>query len=87
MENLNTKKYLEETKNQVLQVLDGIEIAPGTQIHTGQVGTTQIPASFPTSGEDVKDEDPDTRPHESGGKPEHPAEFYLSSKPEDMEIG
>ena len=87
MENLNTKKYLEETKNQVLQVLDGIEIAPGTQIHTGQVGTTQIPASFPTSGEDVKDEDPDTRPHESGGKPEHPAEFYLSSKPEDMVIG
>ena len=26
MENLNTKKYLEETKNQVLQILDGIEI-------------------------------------------------------------
>ena len=49
MENLNSVKYLEDIKYQVLQVLDGVEIAPGTQIHTGQDGTTLIPSSFPHS--------------------------------------
>lgn len=88
MENLNTKKYLEETKNQVLQILDEIEIAPGTQIHTGQIGTTQIPPSFPTSvNANDKDENPDVRPNENGGKPEHPVEFYDTQKPTDMEVG
>ena len=30
-------------------MLDGVEIAPGTQIYTGQDGTTLIPPPFPTS--------------------------------------
>ena len=84
MENLNTQKYLEETKNQVLQILDGMEIAPGTQIYTGQTGTTQIPPSFPISEKDESNGDPDVR--SSSGKPENPTEFY-DSKPEDMEVG
>jgi histone deacetylase 1/2 len=46
MENQNSPKYLENIRIQVLQILDSVEAAPGTQIHTGQDGTTQIPASF-----------------------------------------
>ena len=49
MENLNTPKYLEDMTNQVLMILDGVEIAPGTQIYTGQDGTTIIPGPFPHS--------------------------------------
>ena len=91
MENLNTSKYLEEIKTEVLQILDGVEIAPGTQIHTGAAGTTQIPDSFQgltTNGDDglAEESNPDKRPHESGGKPEHPAEFYNIPPPQDMEV-
>lgn len=42
MENLNSPKYLEDIRNQVLQILDGVEPV-GSQIFTGQVGTTLIP--------------------------------------------
>ena len=52
MENLNTFKYLEDMTNQVLMILDGVEIAPGTQIYTGQDGTTLIPGPFPHSVQD-----------------------------------
>jgi histone deacetylase 1/2 len=45
MENLNTPKYLEDIKNEVLQILDGVEPVSG-QIHTGQTGTTQIPGAL-----------------------------------------
>lgn len=48
MENLNTPKYLEDIRMQVLQILDGVN-APGTQIFTGQDGTTQIPGSMVSS--------------------------------------
>lgn len=43
MENQNSPKYLEDIKNQVLKILDGVEAAPGTQIFTGQAGTSIIP--------------------------------------------
>jgi hypothetical protein len=43
MENLNTPKYLDDIKTQVLRILDDVEIAPGAQIFTGQTGTSQIP--------------------------------------------
>jgi len=62
MENLNSPAYLEDVKLQVLKILDQVEIAPGTQIFTGQVGTTQIPAhldhlvSGPANSKGVKDE-------------------------------
>ena len=46
MENLNTPKYLDKVKIQVLQILDKVIAVPGTQIYTGQVGTTQIPPSM-----------------------------------------
>lgn len=43
MENLNSPKQLEDIKLQVFKILDHVEAAPGTQIFTGQTGTTQIP--------------------------------------------
>lgn len=43
MENQNSPKYLEDVRNQVLRILDGVEVAPGTQIFTGQAGTSLIP--------------------------------------------
>lgn len=46
MENLNTPKYLDEMRTEVLSILD--EVQPhGSQIHTGQAGTTQIPGQAP----------------------------------------
>lgn len=50
MQNQNSVKYLEDIKIKVLQILDGVEIAPGTQISTGQIGTTQIPSTFTNLG-------------------------------------
>ena len=45
MENQNSRRYLEDIRIQVLQVLDGVTAA-STQIHTGQTGTTIIPGSM-----------------------------------------
>ena len=92
--------------------MDGVEIAPGTQIFTGQDGTTLIPSSFPHStlnenhssgvrdsttimshdrGESRDNEnhggdlgnsmDGDQKEDESGGRPEHPSEFYALPVP------
>ena len=52
MENLNSPKYLEDMTLQCLQILDGVEIAPGTQIYTGQDGTSVIPGPFPHAVQD-----------------------------------
>ena len=46
MENLNTPKYMDDIRSQVLDILSSCEPAPGTQIHTGQAGTTQHPTSM-----------------------------------------
>ena len=100
--------------SQVLQVLDGVEIAPGTQIFTGQDGTTLIPSSFPHSSlnenysSSVRDSttimshdrgdgremnsngdvgnsmDGDVKEDESGGRPEHPSEFYALPVPSSL---
>ena len=43
MENKNSPKQLEDIKLQVFKILDNVEAAPGTQIFTGQTGTTWIP--------------------------------------------
>ena len=74
MENLNTSKYLEDMKAQVLQVLDGVQIAPSVQIHTGQDGTSQIPPPLHlhltgSAAEEealATEEDPDRRYNETG---------------------
>ena len=87
MENLNSAKYLEDMTTQVLQILDGVEIAPGTQIFTGQDGTTTIPDAFPTATQDDRERatGADTKPDETGGKPEHPAEFFAAPRSMDVE--
>ena len=54
MENQNSAKYLEDIKLQVLKILDGVESAPGTQIFTGQIGTSQIPAKFDSMTTDME---------------------------------
>lgn len=46
MENLNTPKYVDDIRTQVLDILSSCDPAPGTQIHTGQPGTTQHPTSM-----------------------------------------
>jgi histone deacetylase 1/2 len=46
MENLNSKEYLEKTRNQLLEVLRGVEPVPGTQIQTGQVESQLNPRTF-----------------------------------------
>jgi hypothetical protein len=36
-----------------MQILNEVEIAPSAQIHTGQIGTTQIPPPLPVSSKIV----------------------------------
>lgn len=63
MQNLNSPRYLEDIKLQVLQVLDGVEIAPSAPILTGQAGTTQIPGHIQSiSKTDASEGNPDARP-------------------------
>ena len=85
MENLNTPKYLEDIKVQVLNILDGVE-AVSTPIYTGQDGTSQIAPDTTTGTENVQDSElgPDER-DETGGRKEHPAEFY-EAKTTAMEV-
>ena len=45
MENQNSMKYIDGIRTQVLQILDGVE-AVGTQIFTGQIGTSLIPPNL-----------------------------------------
>ena len=67
MQNLNSPKYLEDIKMQVLQVLDGVEIAPSAPLLTGQAGTTQIPPHIQDidRGSTVES-NPDQRPVSEG---------------------
>ena len=69
MQNLNTPKYLEDIKLQVLQVLDGVD-ATSAPILTGQVGTTQTPASLQeiSSGKGSSEGNPDVRSKTDGDK-------------------
>lgn len=76
--------------------MDNIEIAPGTQIHTGQIGTSQIPDAMDIATEDMamsgkgsmdttgtglsQHAENDVRPDEHGDRKEHPSEFYSSVK-------
>jgi len=63
MLNQNSAKYLEDIKLQVLQVLDGVEIAPSAPILTGQAGTTQIPGHIQSTDKANPSEgNPDARP-------------------------
>lgn len=57
MENMNTPRYLADVKSQVFEILDSIEGAPGTQVYTGQAGTSQIPDDMDV----VIDEKPSNR--------------------------
>jgi hypothetical protein len=54
MENLNSPKYLQSICTQVLQILDTVQPV-GTQIFTGQDGTSQIPPALTgyTQSDDV----------------------------------
>ena len=51
MENLNSQRYLDDIRSEVLTILNDVEIAPSTQIFTGQIGTTQIPSAMPIKAE------------------------------------
>jgi len=62
MENLNSKEYLERTKNQLLDILREVEPVPGTQIQTGQVESSLTPKGLPA----VLD-DQDNNPYSTGG--------------------
>ena len=62
MENQNSRGYLEDTKQRLFELLRQLEPIPGTQIHTGQPGTTQVPtATGAEDGEEYKEQDPDVR--------------------------
>jgi histone deacetylase 1/2 len=76
MENLNSTTYLDNTKNQLLEILAEVEPAPGVQIQTGQVDSALHPATMDIDDSAANDEadDPDMRVMDMGRK-EHPAEL------------
>mmetsp|Transcript_4506 Transcript_4506/g.4627 ORF Transcript_4506/g.4627 Transcript_4506/m.4627 type:complete len:435 (-) Transcript_4506:28-1332(-) len=79
MDNLNSPSYLSSIRQEVFNILDSIEAVPGTQIHTGQIGTSQIPHMMDIEEEsqnEKEENNPDKRPEESGGRAEHPGELY-----------
>ena len=87
MENLNSKEYLNKTKDQLVEILREVEPVPGTQIQTGQVESSLAPRGISMDIDDQpskadggnaagSNEDPDRRSDErSDGRKEHPAEF------------
>jgi len=76
MENLNSREYLDKTKNQLLEILSHVEPAPSVQIQTGQVESALHPATMRVDESAAADEaeNPDQRMTETGRK-EHPAEL------------
>eukprot|EP00605_Chrysophyceae_sp_TOSAG23-4_P000239 GSChrysophyteH1.ASY1.ANO1.276.1 assembled CDS len=55
MQNLNSRTYLDNMTNNVLEILNKVEIAPSVPILTGQDGTTQIPGIFGEGQEEDSD--------------------------------
>jgi histone deacetylase 1/2 len=77
MENLNTTHHLETVKNQLLEVLRGVEAAPSVQIDTGSMGGG-LQAAAVDENEDEDSRDPDVRPGREGRR-EHPQEHASGS--------
>lgn len=79
MENLNSARYLEGVRADVMAILDALEIAPSAQIHTGQIGTTQIPPPFPVTSQlqpQSAGEDTAEALRENTGRAVSRSEFY-----------
>ena len=88
MENLNSREYLNKTKEQLLEILRGVEPVPSTQIVTGGVDSRIVPRGV-TSMMDVDEhckadrgngssnvDDPDQRSDDrSDGRKEHASEM------------
>jgi len=79
MQNLNLRKYLEETKIKLLDILGEVEPVPGTQIQTGGVDSQLDPRGLGSEVDmaDVEESaDPNTRvTNEALGRKEHVAEY------------
>merc|ERR1719253_48166 len=80
MDNLNSKEYLNRTKEQLMEVLREVEPVPGTQIQTGQVESQLVPKGMnmemDNSGAAGAGMSPDQRSdNRSDGRKEHPAEM------------
>jgi histone deacetylase 1/2 len=89
MENLNSPEYLDKTKNQLLEILRGVEPVPGTQIQTGQVDSQTNPRGIerevdadrvgPDEAADPdRRADDDDRALEPGRRTDHPSELASS---------
>ena len=83
MENLNSREYLNRTKQQLIDILREVEPVPGMQIQTGQVESQLAPRGIsmeiddPSSAEGGDaSENPDQRSDErDDGRKEHPYEL------------
>jgi histone deacetylase 1/2 len=76
MENLNSAAYLEKTKQQLMEVLRGVEPVPGTQIQTGQIDSQTNPRSMEIDNDNDEKADEDTaKEREDTGRKEHAGEL------------
>ena len=82
MENLNEKAALDNTRQQLFEVLRRLDAAPSVQIQTGQPGTAQTPAAMDlgedrADGMDVEAAETDRRSATAAeGRREHSGEMY-----------
>ena len=69
MDNLNDKKYLDQTKNKLLDILGQVQPAPSVQIQTGQVDSALHPQTMQV---EKPEDNPDQR---TEATKEHPMEL------------
>jgi len=84
MENLNSREYLNRTKEQLIEILREVEPVPGTQIQTGQVESQLVPRGMnmdtdqpsKADGGNANDNNPDHRGDDrSDGRKVHASEM------------
>jgi histone deacetylase 1/2 len=79
MENLNSRAYLDKTKNQLLDILSQVEPVPSVQIQTGQIDSQTNPRSMAMEVDDeppAEESNPDARvTREDTGRKEHASEL------------
>lgn len=84
MENLNSRKYLEDVTAELLECLRGIEAAPGLEAQTGS--SLRTPKAFELAEEDDGDESEQTGRSETRRR-QHKGEYYDSVRDQDRPDG
>jgi histone deacetylase 1/2 len=81
MENLNSRKYLEDVTAELLECLRGIEAAPGVEVQTGS--SLRTPRAFDLVEEDDGEEESEQSGRADTRRRQHKGEYYDSIRDHD----